>query len=141
MRIIYIPILVCLFSCNKGGLNGRIEKRQPCDGAIGSKSVYLVNTSKSKRIEATVKHITYIRDSIISSFTSQEELAPGDEHYLGCDIQAYTDPEVGVGMRITLNERERLKIDNPELKIVEYNYKYEVTGETEVKKKEIKKQQ
>lgn len=72
--ITVFTLLVFCISCNQ--LDGAIEHR------IGNK-LYLVNKSKTKEFRFTVKVTKIINDTLVEYSTRQNQLAPGDELYLG----------------------------------------------------------
>lgn len=73
-KITILALVVLCSSCSE--LEGKIEKRN-------SNKLYLVNNSKTKEFRFTVKKTKITNDSIFEYSTSQSQLAPGDELYLG----------------------------------------------------------
>jgi hypothetical protein len=79
--------LLSIFYCScTSSINAKIEKREPmCNNISDANSVYLVNTSETKKLKFTIRETEIINDTTKNYSTSHIELAPGDEEHLGCD--------------------------------------------------------
>lgn len=78
-KLFIIPIII-LMGCS----DGKIQKRNDTDNYPSSgRDVYLVNTSKSKKITFTIKKVKSKINESPYITVYQETLFPGDETYLG----------------------------------------------------------
>jgi hypothetical protein len=84
--ILILGVLSIFYCSCKSSINAKIEMRERmCDNISDANSVYIVNTSKTRKLKFTVRETEIINDTTKNYSTSHIELEPGDEKYLGCD--------------------------------------------------------
>lgn len=130
----FAAIVLFILFCSCHNLDGKIETRQ------GDK-IYLVNNSQTKQISFTVKQTVIKNDSIFDYDTRVIPLVPGGELYLGQKDSRYKiAPEYDLSVFDNAVKNKDYNIDTivavkqPDT-IVKYQYKYEVTGQSEAKPK------
>lgn len=134
-----ISLVILLYSCSNK-LDGKIETRN------GDK-VYLVNGSPTKAFKFTIKTTTITNDSLYQYQTDIIQLSPGDERFLGTPrhitteyhpdnssnfdsaIKAYNDGKIKLPAGAVLINTDTI----PKFMTIKEEYKYEVTGQLEVK--------
>jgi hypothetical protein len=124
--IIGIFITLTIYSCDNK-LDGKIETRE-------QDKIYLVNTSKTKLFKFTVKATKVTNDSTYDYSTDVIELPPGDEKYLGARKETVIEqkPPFDPSKPFTAVAETTIVTQAP-LHQDLIQYKYEVTGQLEMK--------
>lgn len=122
--IIIITIAIAAASCNN--LNGKIETRE-------NGKVYLINESKTKELNFTVKKTTITNDSIYDYETQVVPLAAGGEVLIGGNKEIQTTPNYNsqklfgiyksVSKTYDIGDYKTFlaKLDSPQKRLIFYN--------------------
>lgn len=127
IKITFILLAFC--SCSK--IDGKIEERP-------GEKIYLVNTSKTKALNFTLKVTTVIDDTSYKYETQVIPLPPGDEEFIGKKEEfskkeyLKKPPIINEDGLPILSRMENVDSTHP-LPISHFIYKYEVTGQTPLK--------
>lgn len=110
--LIYLGLLIS--SCNSNHI--KIDYRDgKCDkDLVASKTAYIVNTSRTLKLKATLKTVINVGDTSKEYKTSFYELLPGEEEKIGCT--EILSPQLYEAKEEMYYEKEMVQETNDEIK-------------------------